>query len=60
MDEAEQAVKKFMDTGTPETDPYWSLFRVKEEVNDAIVKAVEYGYKKGYEAGVKAEKERKV
>ena len=48
---ASEALLKFMNTGTPDTDDYWSLFKVKDEVNDALVRAVEYGYKKGHIAG---------
>jgi hypothetical protein len=47
-DPVDIACEKFMSEGADLDDPYWQLFKVKVEVNDAIVKAVEYGYKKGY------------
>ena len=46
---AEQAFDKFLHQGTNDDDPYWQLFECKDIVNTFIMKAVEYGYKKGYE-----------
>lgn len=46
--QAKQAVDKFFDTPTPDSDPYWSLFGVTNKVHDSIIEAVKYGFEQGY------------
>lgn len=50
-DSAEKAVIDFINSPTDDADDYWKLFKVKYAVNDALVEAVKYGFKRGYEAG---------
>lgn len=44
----EESFENFMNLGVEIDDPYWDLFKVKEQMNTALLKAVEYGYKEGY------------
>jgi len=46
--EADRAAIKFMNKDADLDDPYWQLFEVKDVMNTIIVKAVEYGFKQGY------------
>lgn len=44
------SLDRFICKPTGDKDPYWDLFKVKEQMNDALVAAVQYGYEKGYKA----------
>lgn len=48
-DPAEVAFTKFLNKPTEFDDPYWQLFEIKDVMNTTILRAVEYGYKKGFE-----------
>lgn len=41
--------EQFMNEGADDKDPYWLLFEVNKVVNQAVLDAVEYGYKKAQE-----------
>lgn len=41
-------VKDFMNKALDDNDDYWKLFSVVSDVNDALQKAVEYGFKEGH------------
>ena len=45
----ENELDKFLNTGTDLSDPYWALFKVKDQMNTALVEAVKYGYRRGME-----------
>lgn len=45
---ADVSFEKFANQPTDWDDPYWQLFEVKDVMNTVILRAVEYGYKKGF------------
>lgn len=55
--QAKIASEDFMNIGVDIDDPYWKLFEVKNQVNDALVKAVQYGFEQGFKAAKKREEQ---
>lgn len=43
----EEKLGEFLVTGYGEDDPYWDLFKINRQVNDAVVDAVKYGFREG-------------
>jgi hypothetical protein len=43
----EEKLSQFLNTGTPEQDPFWALFKIKDQMNDAILESVKHGFREG-------------
>lgn len=41
--------EEFINEGADDKDPYWGLFEINKVANQAVLNAVEYGYKKAEE-----------
>lgn len=53
MKDPNSKFQEFINKPTDESDPYWNLFKVKDQMNDTIIEAVKYGFLQGFKEGIK-------